>query len=81
KPHQHTLHLTLPHQPISIRQPNPLHTYLNIQPIISPPQITPPNPIHPPYPFLSQSTTFPQPVEQNHIHFVPPNKNTIEMVP
>ncbi|WP_392390831.1 biotin carboxylase N-terminal domain-containing protein, partial [Staphylococcus hominis] len=81
KPHQKTLHLTLPHQPLSIPQPNPLHTYLNIHPIIPPPQITPSNPIHPPYPFLSHTTTFPQKLQQNHIHFIPPNKKTIQIIP
>ncbi|WP_313956350.1 biotin carboxylase N-terminal domain-containing protein, partial [Staphylococcus epidermidis] len=49
KPDQNTLHLSLPHQPISIPQPNPLHTYLNIHPIISPPKLTQSNLIHPAY--------------------------------
>lgn len=67
-------------QAVCIGEANPLDSYLNIERIIGAAEITGSNAIHPGYGFLSESTTFAQKVEENGIHFIGPNKKTMEMM-
>lgn len=67
-------------QAVCIGEANPLDSYLNIERIIGAAEITGSNAIHPGYGFLSESTTFAQKVEENDIHFIGPNKKTMEMM-
>ncbi|MDS3866705.1 acetyl-CoA carboxylase biotin carboxylase subunit [Staphylococcus hominis] len=75
-----SLHVSLADQAVCIGEPNPLDSYLNIERIIGAAEITGSNVIHPGYGFLSESTTFAQKVEENDIHFIGPNKKTMEMM-
>ena len=75
-----SLHVSLADQAICIGEANPLDSYLNIERIISAAEITGANAIHPGYGFLSESTTFAEAVEENDIHFIGPNKRTMEMM-
>ena len=75
-----SLHVSLADQAVCIGEANPLDSYLNIERIIGAAEITGSNAIHPGYGFLSESTTFAQKVEENGIHFIGPNKKTMEMM-
>lgn len=75
-----SLHVSLADQAVCIGEANPLDSYLNIERIIGAAEITGSNAIHPGYGFLSESTTFAQKVEENDIHFIGPNKKTMEMM-
>ena len=70
--------VSLADQAICIGEANPLDSYLNIDRIIS--AMTGANAIHPGYGFLSESTTFAEAVEDNDIHFIGPNKKTMELM-
>ncbi|BGE82272.1 acetyl-CoA carboxylase biotin carboxylase subunit [Staphylococcus petrasii] len=75
-----SLHVSLADQAVCIGEANPLDSYLNIERIIGAAEITGANAIHPGYGFLSESTTFAEKVEENDIHFIGPNKTTMEMM-
>ena len=75
-----SLHVSLADQAICIGEANPLDSYLNIDRIISAAEVTGANAIHPGYGFLSESTTFAEAVEDNDIHFIGPNKKTMELM-
>ncbi|MDU4450799.1 MAG: biotin carboxylase N-terminal domain-containing protein, partial [Staphylococcus lugdunensis] len=57
-----------------------LDSYLNIERIIGAAELSGANAIHPGYGFLSESTTFAEKVEENDIHFIGPNKKTMELM-
>ena len=74
------VYVSLADQAICIGEANPLDSYLNIDRIISAAEVTGANAIHPGYGFLSESTTFAEAVEDNDIHFIGPNKKTMELM-
>lgn len=75
-----SLHVSLADQAICIGEANPLDSYLNIERIIGAAELSGANAIHPGYGFLSESTTFAEKVEENDIHFIGPNKKTMELM-
>ena len=75
-----SLHVGLADQAICIGEANPLDSYLNIPRIIGAAEVSGANAIHPGYGFLSESTSFAEAVEDNNIHFIGPNKTTMEMM-